>query len=136
MPIFSIIWSLITSRFGGWIVGGAAVLVVLGLLKWEHSAKLKAEAQLATAKTAAEISQQQLLLYQEREEIKSKFTKKRGAVNEWEKKGDLDSLVDDFNAPNGVRRQAPPNSSGGVKGPASYHDAADPRTSYQEAPGQ
>ena len=52
MPILSIIWSVLSSRLGGWIVGGLAVLAILGVLKWEHEAKLKAQAQLATAQTS------------------------------------------------------------------------------------
>ena len=46
MPILSIIWSVLSSRLGGWIVGGLAALAILGVLKWEHEAKLKAQAQL------------------------------------------------------------------------------------------
>ena len=49
MPILSIIWSVLSSRLGGWIMGGLAVLAILGVLEWEHEAKLKAQAQLATA---------------------------------------------------------------------------------------
>ena len=52
MPILSIIWSVLSSRLGGWIMGGLAVLAILGVLKWEHEAKLKAQAQLATAQTS------------------------------------------------------------------------------------
>lgn len=134
MPVIALIWSFLTSRLGGWIIGGAAVLAVLGLLKWEHSAKLKAEAALATARTAAAISQQQLLLYQEREEIKSKATKKRGTINEWQQKGDVDSLVDDFNAPGGVRRPVPANPGRSTQGPAGKYRAQGSGEAYQEAP--
>lgn len=131
----SLFFGLLTSRLGGWIVGGLAVLAVLGLLKIEHGWRLDVEKERDTAKIAAGISQQQLLLYQDREEIKAKANKKRGNLNEWEKKGDLDSLADDFNVPIGVRRKVPANPPGGVKEPARYHDPADPGTQYQETPG-
>ncbi len=128
-----LIWSLVTSRLGGWLIGGLVVLAVLGLLKWEHNAKLKAQGQLATAQTAAAISQQQLLLYQEREEIQGKAQKKRGKLNELQRKNDLDGLADDFNAPNGVRRARPANPPGGVKAPARYKDAGGTGPEYEEA---
>ena len=130
----ALIWSLVTSRLGGWIIGGAAVLVVLGLLKWEHTAKLKAEAERDTAKLAASISQQQLLLYQDREAIKDKGSKKGEQLNEWQQQGDLDSLVDDLNAPDGVRRNLPSNPQGGAGGPASRYRAQGTGEAYQEAP--
>ncbi len=133
MPILSIIWSVLSSRLGGWIMGGLAVLAILGVLKWEHEAKLKAQAQLATAQTAAAISQQQVLLYQEREEIKAKATKKRGKLNELQQKNDLDGLADDFNSPGGVRHALPANPQGGAKAPARYKDAGGTGPEYEEA---
>jgi hypothetical protein len=133
MPILSIIWSVLSSRLGGWIMGGLAVLAILGVLKWEHEAKLKAQAQLAMAQTAAAISQQQVLLYQEREEIKAKATKKRGKLNELRQKNDLDGLADDFNSPGGVRHPVPANPQGGAKAPARYKDAGGTGPEYEEA---
>jgi hypothetical protein len=41
--MITVIWTLITSRLGGWIVGGLAVAAVLVALKWEHNAKVKAK---------------------------------------------------------------------------------------------
>ena len=133
MPILSIIWSVLSSRLGGWIMGALAVLAILGVLKWEHEAKLKAQAQLATAQTAAAISQQQVLLYQEREEIKAKATKKRGKLNELQQKNDLDGLADDFNSPGGVRHSLPANPPGGAKAPSRYKDASGTGPEYEEA---
>ncbi|HAY22628.1 MAG TPA: hypothetical protein DCY27_10785 [Desulfobacterales bacterium] len=133
MPILSIIWSVLFSRLGGWIVGSLAVLAILGVLKWEHEAKLKAQAQLATAQTAAAISQQQVLLYQEREEIKAKATKKRGKLNELRQKNDMDGLADDFNSSGGVRHALPANPPGGAKAPARYKDAGGTGPEYEEA---
>ena len=57
MPILSIIWSVLSSRLGGWIMGGLAVLAILGVLKWEHEAKLKAQAHDATTTKGYQISQ-------------------------------------------------------------------------------
>jgi hypothetical protein len=114
-------------------MGGLAVLAILGVLKWEHEAKLKAQAQLATAQTAAAISQQQVLLYQEREEIKAKATKKRGKLNELRQKNDLDGLADDFNSPGGVRHALSANPQGGVKAPVRYKDAGGTGPEYEEA---
>lgn len=112
---------------------GLTLFASLGLLKWEHNAKIKAQSERDTAKMAAAISQQQILLYQEREEIKAKAGKKRGQINDWQQKGDLDSLRDDFNAPGGVRK-LPANTPGGAQGSTGYYDSADPGTRYQEAP--
>ena len=114
-------------------MGGLAVLAILGVLKWEHEAKLKAQAQLATAQTAAAISQQQVLLCQEWEEIKGKATKKRGKLNELRQKNDLDGLADDFNCPGGVRYPLPANPQGGVKAPDRYKDAGGTGPEYEEA---
>ena len=139
--MITIIWSLLASRLGGWIVGGVAVLAVLGLLKWQNNAKLKAQAQRDAAQMAAKIGQEAFIeLYEDREKIKTKASKLRGKLNEWEKHGDLDSLSADFNNPGGVRRALPLNRSSGSggpqKAPARYSDPADPKTQYQEAPGR
>jgi hypothetical protein len=113
---------------------GLALIISLGLLKLEHNAKLRAQAERDTAQLAASISQQQILLYQEREEVTAKAEKKRGKLNEWQTRGDVDSLVDDFNAPGGVRRNLPTNPQGGAKGPASKYRAQGTGEAYQEAP--
>lgn len=131
--MFTVIWSFLSSRLGGWIIGGLAILAVLGLLKWEHAAKLRAQEQLATAQLAAAITQQQILLYQEREAIQTKAAQKRGKLNEWQTKNDLDSLSNDFNAAGGVRR-LPANPPGGVKTPAGKYSAPGTGETYQEAP--
>jgi hypothetical protein len=134
MPILSIIWSVLFSRLGGWIVGGLAVLAILGVLKWEHEAKLKAQAHDATTTKGYQIlNEGYLKLYQEREEIKAKATKKRGKLNELRQKNDLDGLADDFNAPGGVRHALPANPQGGVKAPARYKDAGGTGPEYEEA---
>ncbi len=128
------LWALIPTSLK-WI--GLSILIgVIGFTawKWEHSAKLKAQAERDTAQLAASISQQQVLLYQEREEIIGQGTKKRGQINEWKAKGDLDSLVDDFNNPDGVRRNLPANPPGGAKGPARKYRAQGSGEEYQEAP--
>jgi hypothetical protein len=113
---------------------GLALIAVLGLLKLEHNAKLRARAERDTAQLAASISQQQILLYQEREAIKDKSGKKRGKLNEWQTQGDVDSLVDDLNAPGGVRRKVPANPQGGSSGSARKYRAQGTGETYQEAP--
>ncbi len=115
---------------------GLALAVALTGLHFEHAWRLKAQAERDGAIMAGKIYQERLNLADEREKIISQASKKRGQLNDWQRKGDLDSLRDDFNAPGGVRRNLPTNPPGGAKGPAGYHDSADPGTSYTETPGQ
>jgi len=129
------LWALIPSTFK-WL--GLVVLIGalgLGAWKWEHAAKLKAEAEAQLFKTAAGISQEQVLGYQERAEIQAKATKKRGQLNDWQRQGDLDSLSGDFNASGGVRGGSGAASSKGSPQPATRGKFTD-RTGaqYQEAP--
>lgn len=133
--MITIIWTLITSRLGGWIVGGLAVTAVLVVLKWEHSAKLKAQSARAAAEMGLQIGYEGYAkLYQEREAIKAKADQQRRKLNELRQTNDLDGLADTFNNPNGVRRPVQPDSKGGAKAPARYRDADGSGTAYQEAP--
>ena len=133
--MITVIWSLITSRLGGWIVGGLAVAAVLVVLKWEHSAKLRAKAAQATAELGLQVGYEGYVkLYQEREAIKGKADQQRRKLNVLREKNDLDGLADDFNNPGGVRRPVQPNPPGGVKAPAHYHPADAPNIEYEEAP--
>jgi hypothetical protein len=114
-----------------------ALAAALGLCyvgyKVEKYAKEKAQAALATKTTANEIMQEQIKLYQEREEIKATATKRRGNLNALQQKNDLDGLADDFNSPGGVRHALPANPQGGVKAPARYKDAGGTGPEYEEA---
>jgi len=114
-----------------------ALAAALGLCyvgyKAEKYEKEKAQASLATKTTANEIMQEQIKLYQEREEIKATATKKRGKLNALQQENDLDGLADDFNAPGGVRHALPANPQGGVKAPARYKDAGGTGPEYEEA---
>lgn len=130
-----IVWTLITSRIGGWIVGGVAVAAVLIVLKIEHNAKLQAQAAKATAEQGLQIGYEGYVkLYQEREAIKAKADQQRRKLNELRQKNDLDGLADQFNNPGGVRRPVQPNSNGGAKTPARYRAADGSDAAYQEAP--
>ena len=133
--MITIIWTLITSRLGGWIVGGLAVAAVLVVLKIEHNAKIKALAGKAAALQAAQIGQEGYIkLYQEREKIKAKADQQRRKLNELRQANDLDGLADDFNSPGGVHRPVQPNPKGSAKAPATYRDAGGTGAAYQEAP--
>ncbi len=134
--MLTIIWTLVTSRFGGWIVGGLAVAAVLVVLKIEHNAKLKAQVARATAEQGLQIGYEGYVkLYQEREKIKAKADVQRRKLNELQQANDLDGLADTFNHPaGGVRRPVQPNPPGGVKAPARYRDADGSGATYQEAP--
>jgi hypothetical protein len=133
--MIGIIWTVITSRFGGWIVGGLAVAAVLVVLKWEHTAKLKAQAAKETAQQGLKIGYEGYVkLYQEREKIKAQADQQRRKLNELQQAGDLDGLADTYNNPGGVRRPVQPNPQGGVKAPARYRDADGTDAEYQEAP--
>lgn len=133
--MITVLWTLITSRLGGWIVGGLAVAAVLVVLKLEHNAKLKAQAGKAAALQAAQIGQEGYIkLYQEREAIKAKADGQRRKINELQKANDLDGLRDDFNNPGGMRRPLQPNTKGGAKTPARYKAADGSGVEYQEAP--
>jgi len=133
--MLTIIWTLLTSRLGRWIVGGLAVAAVLVALKWEHSAKLKAQAKEATAKQALKIGYEGYVeLYQEREKIKAQADAQRRKLNELRQTNDLDGLADDFNNPGGVRRPLHSNPQGSTKAPAHYRSADGAGTAYQEAP--
>ena len=135
MPILSIIRSVLSSRLGGWIMGGLAVLANLGLLKLEHNAKLKAQAHDATTTKGYQIlNEGYLKLYREREAIKSRADKQRRDLRALQEKNDLDGLADDFNSPGGVRHPVPANPKGGSKAPARYRSADGTPTEYQEAP--
>lgn len=133
--MIALIWSVVSSRFGGWIVGGLAVAAVLVALKWEHAAKLKAQANLATTTKGYEILDQGYLkLYQEREKINTQANQQRRKINELRQKNDLDGLADQFNNPGGMRRPVQPNPQGGAKAPARRYRAAGTGEEYQEAP--
>ena len=134
MPILSIIWSVLFSRLGGWIVGGLTVLAILAVLKWEHEAKLKAQAHDATTTKGYQIlNEGYLKLYQEREAIKSRADKQRRDLRALQEKNDLDGLADNFNSPGGVRHTLPANPQGGAKAPARYKDAGGTGPEYEEA---
>ena len=131
--MITLIWTFLTSRLGGWIVGGLAVAAVLVVLKLERSAKLKAQAGKATAEQGLKIGYEGYVkLYQEREAIKAKADQQRRKLHEMQTANDLDSLADDFNNPGGVRRPVRPNPPGGSKAPARYHDAGGSGAAYQE----
>jgi hypothetical protein len=133
--MFTLIWTLLTSRIGGWIVGGVAVAAALVFLRLEMNSKAKVKADLATTKQGYQILDQGYnKLYQEREAIKTKSDQQRRKLNELQQANDLDGLADTFNNPGGVRRPMQPNPKGGAKAPAAYHDSESPGTQYQEAP--
>jgi hypothetical protein len=133
--MLTMIWTLITSRLGGWIVGGLVVAAVLAVLKLEMNSKAKVKANLATTTKGYQILDEGYLkLYQERETIKAKADQQRRKLNELQQANDLDGLIGTFNNPGGVRRPVLPNSKGGTKTPATFHDSESPGTQYQEAP--
>ena len=115
------LWALIPTSLK-WIGLSVIVgLIGLGAWKWEHAAKLKAEADLATTTKGYQILDQGYVkLYQEREKIKASATKKRGQINA----GTLDDLIDITNNPGGVRHAMPPNSGSGAKGTTIIRDSA------------
>lgn len=130
-----IIWSLLTSRLGGWIIGGLAVAAALMFLNWEHNAKLRARAAQATAEQGLQIGYEGYVkLYQERDKIKAQANNQRRKLSELQQTNDLDGLADTFNNPGGVRRPLHANSPGGLKAPAAYYDPDSPGAKYQEAP--
>jgi len=132
MPILTIIWSALTSRLGGWLIGGLTVLALVGLWKWEHAAKIRAETKAAMAEQGMKIGYEAYAkLYQEREKIKDQAAAQRRKINELEKTNDLSEY---FNAPGGVRRGRPANPPGGPQRPTTYYDPAAPGAQYQEAP--
>lgn len=110
---------------------GLALVVSIGALNWEHSAKLKAQAERETYKKAQKIGYEAYIkLYQEREQIKEKAHKIGRRINE----GTLDDLVDLTNNPDGMRRPAlSGNSQGSSAEPARYRDSQSPYTEYEEA---
>ena len=128
---------LLGSTLGRYLTGGI-FLALIGSLTWagcERNAKQKAEAQAELFKTAAGISQQQLLGAQEREEIRTKAAQKRGQINVWKEKNDLDSLSGDFNAAGGVRGKSGPGGGQAKSGAATGNKYTDGTgTAYQEAP--
>lgn len=133
--MLTVLWPLIPASVK-WI--GLSVLIGLiglGAWKWEHSAKLKAEAKETTAKQALQIGYEGYVkLYQEREAIKAKADQQRRKLNELQQANDLDGLADTFNNPGGVRRPVSPNPKGGAKAPARYRAADGAPAEYQEAP--
>ena len=133
--MITVIWTLITSRFGGWIVGGVAVAAVLVVLKFEHGARLRAQVARATAEQGLQIGYEGYVkLYQEREKIKAQADQQRRKINELRQTNDLDGIADLFNNPGGVRRSVQPNPHGGAKAPARQYRAAGTGEEYQEAP--
>jgi transcriptional antiterminator Rof (Rho-off) len=115
-------------------MGGLAVLAILGVLKLENNAKLKAQAHDATTTKGYQIlNEGYLKLYQEREAIKSRADKQRRDLRALQEKNDLDGLADDFNSPGGVRHALPANPQGGAKAPARYKDAGGAGPEYEEA---
>ena len=129
------IWAFIPTT-AKWI--GLSVLIgVIGFTawKWEHAAKLKAQAKTATAEKGYQIlNEGYLKLYQEREAIKARAYQQRRKLDELRQKNDLDGLADDFNNAGGVRRPVQPSPKGSVKAPARRYRAADTGEEYQEAP--
>ena len=133
--MITVIWTLITSRFGGWIVGGVAVAAVLVVLKFEHGARLRAQVARATAEQGLQIGYEGYVkLYQEREKIKAQADQQRRKINELRQTNDLDGIADLFNNPGGVRRPVQPNPQGGAKAPARYQATDGSGAEYQEAP--
>lgn len=123
-----ILWSLLTSRLGGWVVGGATVLIVLGILKLEHNAKLRAQARAATAEQGMKIGfESYVKLYQEREQIKEKYAKEKEKIHA----SSLDDLVRRSNNPGGVLPSVRPDSIGGVKGFTVVRDSAGKLFKYE-----
>jgi hypothetical protein len=118
----------IAGKFGStvleYVVGGAVVIILVGggwaTISYLHNRALKAEAREATAKQALQIGYEGYVkLYQEREAIKARASKKRGQINA----STLDDLINRTNAPDGVRRPMLPNSQGGVKTPTLIRDS-------------
>jgi hypothetical protein len=135
MPGLGLIWSFLTSRLGGWVVLSGVTLVLLGVLKLEHNAKLRAEAREATMKAAYQIGYEGYVkLYQERDKIKAQADSQRRKLNELQQNNDLDGLADIFNSPGGVHHSLPPNSPGGPGRPARYKTADGTPAEYQETP--
>lgn len=133
--MLTVIWSLVTSRFGGWIVGGLAIAAVLVFLKMEMNSKAKLKADLATTTKGYQILDKGYVkLYQEREAIKTKAAQQRRKLSELQQANDLDGLADTFNNPGGVRSPVQPNSPGGTKAPTRRYRAAGTGEEYQEAP--
>lgn len=134
--MLTIIWTLITSRLGGWIVGGLAVLFFIGLWQWNKNDYLNEKVAKETAQQGLQIGYEGYVkLYQEREEIKTKADQQRRKLNELQQANDLDGLADTFNNPaGGVRRPVQPNPPGGAKAPARRYRAAGTGEEYQEAP--
>ena len=126
MIMGTLIWSLLTSRLGGWVVGGLAVLAALGVLHFEHTWRVKAEAQLEEKTKAMEITKELKELQKEIGDIKAKAAQTRGKLNALEKAGDLGGLADYYNQPNGgVRPVGPPAGGGpGTPGGAGYRGPA------------
>ena len=106
-------------------MAGVAVLILLGLLKWEHAAKVRAQESLATAQKAVELGYEGYVkLYQEREAIKEKADVQRRQLNEMRQAHDYDGLSDTFNRPGGVRPPGTPDTPRGPKGLTRYRDSA------------
>jgi len=123
--MLTLVWSFLTSRLGGWLAAGVAVLILLGLLKWEHAAKVRAQEKLATQVLAYEIlNQGYLQLYQDREKIKTEAATQRRKIDELLQRHDYDGLSDTFNRPGGVREPGASNPRGGPTGLTRYHDSA------------
>ncbi len=129
------LWALIPTSVK-WIVLSVLIgLVGLGAWKWEHTAKLRAQAAKATAEQGLQIGYEGYVkLYQERETIKARADQQRRKLNELRQKNDLDGLADTFNNPGGVRRPVLANPQGGTKTPARYRAADGTPAEYQEAP--
>ncbi len=121
--IGAIVGWVFNTTIGKYLVGGVA-LALVGSVLWggcERSAKLKAEANLATTTRGYRILDEGYLkLYQEREAIKDKASKKRGQINE----GTLDDLIGLTNNPGGMRHAVSPNSGGGPKAATVIRDSA------------
>lgn len=132
---FGIIWTVITSRFGGWIVGGVVALVLTFFWQCNKNDYLVQKAAKETAQQGLQIGYEGYVkLYQEREKLKAQADQQRRKLNELRQTNDLDGLADTFNNPGGVRRPLQPNPQGGVKAPARRYRAAGTGEEYQEAP--
>lgn len=130
-----LIWTLISSRLGGWIVGGIAALIFVVLWQWNKNDYQKEKVAKETAQQGLQIGYEGYVkLYQEREAIKAKADQQRRKLNELQQANDLDGLADTFNNPGGVRRPVRPNPPGGVKAPATYYDPESPGTQFKETP--
>lgn len=132
--MLTIVWGMLSSRLGGWIVGGLAVAAVLVVLKLEHNARLKAQAGQVAAVQALTVGYEGYVkLYQEREKIQATAANERRKVNELRQKLDYYGISDSFNNPDGVQ-PVPKPANGGAKTPTRFRTPGGAPTTYRTAP--